>query len=131
MQAAKNLDDACEAVVIIDGDVVVHSTWLQELVAPLLNPQIGAAYGNRWFLPPTANWGSLVRYLWNVAAVVPMQVFGIPWGGSFAIRKSALYESGLFDRWSQSIVHDAPAKALLKNIGLRVQFVPTPHDADS
>jgi cellulose synthase/poly-beta-1,6-N-acetylglucosamine synthase-like glycosyltransferase len=55
---------------VIDADAVPHRWWLRDLVAPLSDPRVGVATGNRWYMPEHANWGSLVRYLWNVGAVV-------------------------------------------------------------
>lgn len=124
-QAVSDLDDKCEVVVTVDGDLAAHSSCLRELVTPLLDDRIGLTFGNRWFMPPDAGWGSWVRYLWNAAAVVPMYVFGIPWGGCFAIRRAALLESGLAESWRRVMVHDAPAKGLLRRDGWRVRFVPS------
>lgn len=124
-QAVEELDDRCEVVVIVDGDLAAHPTCLRELVAPLREESVAAAFGNRWFMPQDSSWGSWIRYLWNVAAVVPMYVFGIPWGGCFAIQRSALERSGLAESWTRSMVQDAPAKAMLGKLGLQLRFVPT------
>lgn len=124
-EAAEQLEDTVVDVATIDGDVVAHRTWLRELVAPLHDPSIGAAFGNRWFTPQNAEWGSVVRHLWNAAAIVPMWVFGIPWGGTFAIKKKWLMETGLLERWKRGMVHDAPVPSLLRRRGLRLRFVPS------
>ncbi len=124
-QAIANLPDACEVVVLVDGDLTVHPTAIRELVAPLREKEIGGSFGNRWFAPKDANWGSWVRYLWNVAAIVPMYLFGIPWGGCMAIRRDALDQSGLVKLWQTSMVHDAPTKAALSKSSLKLAFVPT------
>ncbi|MCY2973194.1 MAG: glycosyltransferase family 2 protein [Planctomycetota bacterium] len=124
VQLVEELPDAIEVVVLADADLVFDANWLRELVAPLANPRVGATYGNRWFWPDKARWGSLVRYLWNVAAVVPMYVLKIPWGGTFAIRTSALKNSGLIEKWKTSVVDDAPVRSALEEISLRLEFVP-------
>jgi cellulose synthase/poly-beta-1,6-N-acetylglucosamine synthase-like glycosyltransferase len=125
IEAVEALSDDVEVVVIVDGDVVTHPAWLRELVTPLLDPRVGVAHGNRWFMPADAGWGSLVRYVWNAAAIVPMCYLGIPWAGTFAIRKSVLFESGLFDTWPRTVVPDAPSRDLLAKRGLEVRFVPS------
>lgn len=125
VQAMAGLEPDVEVVVTVDGDLIPHPDWLRELIQPLLDERVGAAFGNRWFMPQRSNWGSLVRYLWNVAAVVPMYVFSIPWGGCFAVRRAALEESGLLDDWPKSIVHDGPVKSRLDRLGLQVRFVPS------
>lgn len=124
-QAARQLDESIEIVITIDGDVVVHRQWLRELVAPFADDRVGATFGNRWFMPPTASWGSLVRYLWNAAAIVPMYVFSIPWGGTLAIRRKAFDDAELLEKWGKAIVHDAPVKPLLDEQRLRIRFVPS------
>jgi len=125
VEAMEHVSDDCTIIVGIDGDVLTHPTWLRELVTPFRDPRIGVTHGNRWFVPEKKNWGGLVRYLWNAAAVPPMHFFGIPWGGTFAIRASALRDSGLLDNWSKAIVHDAPAKNAIRKLSLNVQFVPS------
>lgn len=124
-QAVRELPSETDIVMTVDGDIRAHKTLLSSLVAPFENPKIGLTFGNRWFTPADLRWGSWVRYLWNSAAVVPMYLFGIPWGGCFAIRKSSLLESGLADAWTKVMVHDAPAKSLLAKIGQEVAFVPS------
>lgn len=125
IEAVEDLSDDVEVVVIVDGDVLVHADWLRELVAPLLDERVGVAHGNRWFMPRDAGWGSLVRYIWNAVAIVPMCLLGIPWAGTFAIRKRVLFESGLFDKWPRTVVPDAPSRDLLAGMGLDVRFVPS------
>ena len=56
---------------------------------------MGVASGNRWYMPAEATAGSLVRYLWNAAAVVQMYWYGIAWGGSLAFKTKLLREAGL------------------------------------
>jgi glycosyltransferase involved in cell wall biosynthesis len=125
VEAAEQLEDTVVDVATIDGDVVAHSSWLRELVAPLRESSVGASFGGRWFTPQNAEWGSIVRHLWNAAAIVPMWVFGIPWGGTFAIKKEVLVQTGLLDQWKRAMVHDAPVMALLRAKGLSLRFVPS------
>lgn len=124
VQLAQSLDDRCEVVVLADADLVSHADWLRDLVAPLTGDGVGATHGNRWFWPKKARLGSLVRYLWNVCAVIPMEVQKIPWGGTFAIRASVLRDSGLLEKWSRAVVEDAPVRSALADRGLTVKFVP-------
>lgn len=125
IQAVDDLPDDVEVVATIDGDVQTHESWLRELIAPLLESGVGAAHGNRWFLPRDAQWGALVRYLWIAASILPMHLFRYPWAGTFAVRRSALMQSGLFEHWSRSVVPDAPCSDYLRTLGLTVRFVPS------
>ena len=126
VQAARKLDDSVEVIAMADGDLVPHAGWLRELVAPLADDaRTGATFGNRWFMPAAGRWGSLVRYLWNSAAVVPMFMLGMPWGGCFAIRASAVRRGKLIDKWQRILALDAATPADLRKQDLRVRFVPS------
>ena len=124
LQASKGIAADAKVLVTVDGDLMPHPTWLKELNYPFIDPKVGATFGDRWFTPNSPSYGGLVRYLWNSAAVVPMALFSIPWGGCFAIRRLAFDQTGLANKWSQAIVHDAPAMECLQELGLKIQFVP-------
>lgn len=124
-QLAEDLDESVEVVVLADADLVSHANWMRELIRPLADESVGASFGNRWFWPRRARWGSLVRYLWNAAAVVPMYALGIPWGGTFAIRAAVLRDTGLLDKWTRAAVEDAPVRTALERHGLAIRFVPS------
>lgn len=125
IQALEELDKSCEVVVLAIGDTLCYENWLRELVAPLSNPRVGAAFGNRWNWPENATWGSLVRYLWNAVAVVSMYFCRIPWGGSLAIRASVFHNEKLLDRWARAMADDAPLRTVLKMQRLKIEFVPS------
>ncbi|HEY1067472.1 MAG TPA: glycosyltransferase family 2 protein [Pirellulales bacterium] len=122
-QALSNLDASYEVVALLDADVVPHATWLRELAAPFADPQIGATTGNRWYMPVETNVGSLTRYLWNAAASVQMIAYGICWGGTLAVRGSALRETELLDRWGNGFCEDTMTYSVLKKHKLKVKFV--------
>ena len=125
LQLIAELDDACEVVVTANGSIQPHANWLRDLVAPLSETGVGATYGNPWFTPPASSWGGFVRYLWNASAVIFRYLFEIPWGGTFAIRRSILLDSGLVDAWAHAMVDDAPTRNVLHAQGLRIQCVPS------
>ncbi len=125
IQAVNDLDPACEVVAFMDADVIPHPTWLRELVSPLTDPAIGCTTGNRWYLPGKNNWGSAVRSAWNAAAMISMYTFKITWGGTLALRRKTLEASPLMERWSRSFNDDIIVGDLIREMGLRMQFVPT------
>lgn len=125
IEGVESLGPDVEIVANLDGDVQTHPSWLRELVTPLLDSRVGAAHGNRWYLPRETGWGSMVRYLWIAGSVIPMYWFGIPWAGTFAVRRRFLEESGLLQSWSRTIVPDAPTMNQLKAAGLKIRFVPS------
>lgn len=124
VQLLNEVPETTEVIVLADADLVSHSRWLLELVAPMQDEAVGATHGNRWFWPPQARVGSLVRYCWNAAAVVIMYIFRIPWGGTFAVRTSVLQQAKLAEKWSQAVVEDAPMLTALRTCGKRIEFVP-------
>ncbi|BAY63011.1 glycosyl transferase family protein [Calothrix brevissima NIES-22] len=125
VQAVSELDPSYEVIALVDADTVVHSHWLRELVSPLANPQVGATTGNRWYLPTGKYWGSLVRYVWNVSAVVQMYLYGIPWGGTLAIKTQVLHQTGLIEKWSKAFGEDTMMRSVLGKHKFQVKFVPS------
>ncbi|MBD2663059.1 glycosyl transferase, family 2 [Richelia sinica FACHB-800] len=125
IQAISELDESYQVVALVDADTIVHPNWLRELVSPLGHPQIGATTGNRWYVPTGKYWGSLVRYIWNVSAVVQMGLYGIPWGGTLAIKTQVIHQTGILDKWNQAFGEDTLIRSALSKHGLRVKFVPS------
>ncbi|MGJ8669395.1 MAG: glycosyltransferase [Oceanococcus sp.] len=126
MQIAHRLDDSVEILVTVDADAMPHARFLRELVSPLIQDDtVAAVFGNHWFMPQRGQFGSLVRYAWNAAAVVYMWVYNMAWGGCFAIRADVVRRLGLIERWSRVIAFDALAKDDLQRAGLTLRFVPS------
>ena len=125
IQTIQNNLNEYEVVAMIDADAVPHKTWLRELIAPLRNKKVGAVNGQRWYFPPRANMGDLIRYIWNIAAVLQMIFFKIPWGGSLAIRIDVLQKCNVLDYYEKALVQDVPLFNILKNQGYTIKFVPS------
>jgi hypothetical protein len=125
VQAISQLDASYEVVALLDADIVPHKSWLRDLVAPLADPDVAAATGNRWYSPGSISWGSLVRWQWNCAAVVLMTWGRIPWGGTLAIKRDVLVRSRALDRWAHAFCEDTLLYGELRRLGYRVAFVPS------
>jgi len=126
VQALRGLDESFAAVAMADGDVVANGNWLKELMTPLAgDDRVGVTTGNRWFIPPRSNPGTLVRHLWNVATTSIMYHFGMPWGGCYGIRMSAIRDGDLVRKWSRVAALDMHTTREMKSLGLKVQFVPS------
>jgi len=125
IQGVSALDQSHVVIAFCDADVVPHRTWLRELVAPLLDPEVGATTGNRWYAGPRRCFGSQVRAVWNAAAVAQMSLFGIPWGGSLAIRRQTFDEAGLIFNWSHAFNDDLVVGEAVRNLGLKLRVVPS------
>ncbi len=125
VQAVSELDSSYKVVALVDADTVVHPTWLRELVTPLMHPKVGATTGNRWYLSKGRYWGTLVRYLWNVSAVIQMYFYGICWGGTLAIKTQVIHDTGMLDKWARALSEDTMVQSILGKHGLKVKFVPS------
>lgn len=125
IQAVREMDDSYEVVALVDADTIPHRDWLRQLVAPLGNPAVGVATGNRWYMPTTASWGAVVRYLWNAGAAVGMFRHGIPWGGTLALKTEIFRNSDLLQRWGSAYCEDTMLYKVVREQGLRVAFAPS------
>ena len=123
-QVIDELADSVQVVVLLDGDVIPYPHWLRDLVRPFHDAAIGATTGIRWYQPASAEWGSLVRFLWNAAAVTQMNAFRIPWAGSLAVRAELFRTTDLLERWKHCFCEDTVTFDILRDSGLQVSFVP-------
>ena len=119
------LSPRSEVFVFLDSDAVPHPTWLRTLVAPLGDPQIGAATGYRWYIP-TGAWPSLVRSVWNASALTFLgdHKFNFVWGGSVAMRRETFVREKIAERWKNALSEDYLITQTMHRIGLSIRFVP-------
>lgn len=125
VQAVRGIDEEVEFIALIDADTIAHASWLRELATALEDDRVGAATGNRWYMPRNVSQAALIRYAWNAAAIVQMYWYQIAWGGTLAIKTSVLRQTDLLDRWSQAFCEDTMLFTHLKKSGLRLAFVPS------
>lgn len=123
-QALRTLAPETQVVALIDADSVVHRDWLLTMVDECMRPGIGAVSGNRWYDPDCDTPAAVVRAVWNAGAIVQMTTFGIPWGGSLAVRREALNASGWIDVIESTLCEDTALAAPLARSGWTYQFVP-------
>ncbi len=114
-----------EVVALLDADTRPSEGWLRQLVEPLSDSRFSATSGLRWYVPERDNWGSLIRMLWNVAAVNQMVFSQIPWGGSLAIRRNVFFEGGLLERWKYTFTDDVSLLSVIYGMGKRVMVTPS------
>ncbi len=125
VQVVQSLDDSYGFIAQLDADTVPHPGWLRELATALDNEHVGGVTGNRWYMPQNTSWGSLVRYIWNAAAVVQMYWYKIAWGGTVAVKMSVFEQTDLLEQWSHSLCGDTLLYPTLKKAGMRLAFVPS------
>jgi glycosyltransferase involved in cell wall biosynthesis len=124
LTAIEYIPDSVDIIAFLDADTIPDPCWLSELIRPLNEPDVGASTGTRWFEAERPSMGTAVRQLWNMAAIVQMEIYNIAWGGSLAIRKSILNGSSLIARWGQAFCEDTLLSGELKGMGLRLVRVP-------
>lgn len=124
IQAIEGCSEECSVFAWLDSDTVPYRAWLKDMVFPLQQRDVGAACGIRWYAPPDASTANYVRHLWNSAAIVQMVAFQIGWGGSFAIMRSVIDETGLLAKWERAITEDTLASDAVLENGKRLAFVP-------
>ncbi len=125
LQALDRIDASREIVALLDGDTIPHASWLRELAAPLRDPWVGVVSGNRWYMPARPTAGSLVRYLWNAAAVVQMYFYDTCWGGSLAFKTELLRTTDLRRRLANAFGEDNATSRCARRHGYRVAFAPS------
>jgi cellulose synthase/poly-beta-1,6-N-acetylglucosamine synthase-like glycosyltransferase len=123
-QALTALDDKVAVIAFLDADCIPSSDWLRELIAPFSDARVGATTGFRWSAPCDEGWGSLVRYVFYGVAFPQHFLYRIPWGGSLAIRRSAIERTALLEHWTRCLCEDTSAYGRLRSAGLRLAFVP-------
>lgn len=123
MECASDVD----IFVIADADIQPHPTWLQELVAPFIDPKVGAATGFFRRIP-TGNRSWVGNYLAGFFTSIIM--IGVSndrlkslWGGSLAIRKEMMDTYQLYDRLSSEIVDDVALMHALHQYKLERRYV--------
>lgn len=123
-QAFDELDPATELVALVDADAVVRPDWLLTLAKACLQPGVGAAGGNRWYLPAFHSGPGVIRSIWNSGALVLMTLLTIPWGGSLAIRRQLIASSGWCDELRTTLCEDTALTRPLRRVGCRFHFSP-------
>jgi Glycosyl transferase family 21 len=130
-QVLTALGDEVAVIAFLDADCIPSPNWLRELVAPFSDPRVGAATGIRWAAPREDGWGTLARYVF-LGLIYPQHfLYRIPWGGSLAIRRSAIESTGLLEHWTHCLCEDTSAYGRLRNAGLRLAFVPAATQVNS
>jgi ceramide glucosyltransferase len=125
--AVAKVDSRSSVLVFVDTDARSHTGWLQSLVAPLANGEIGAATGYRWFIPVNGGFAAHLRSVWNASiasALGECQDKNFCWGGSTAIRKETFDKLQIKERWQGTVSDDFTITRVLQEAKLPIHFVP-------
>jgi len=124
--AVKAAGNTAHILAFADSDGRVTPRWLRALVAPLEEPEVGASTGYRWFAPEPPTFWSLLRGVWDAAALGRLGEGDAPfvWGGSMAIRKETFFEIGVLAGWKEAISDDYALSDAVHRAGLRIAWAP-------
>ena len=86
-QVLRSVPTEIGAVVIVDGDSDPYPLWLRDAMAPLADPQNGAATGNRWYFPRRGGVAGWCRFIFTALSLPTMWLHRFSWGGTLAIRR--------------------------------------------
>jgi hypothetical protein len=108
-----------------DGDLLVHSGWLREMVRPLATGASDASTSFHWV---ASEGRRIIEALHGIAeaaqSMTALVCRGSTWGGSMAIRADAFERHGLEELWSRTVVDDVSASRAFRIARLRVTPVP-------
>jgi cellulose synthase/poly-beta-1,6-N-acetylglucosamine synthase-like glycosyltransferase len=112
-----------------DADIQPHPTWLQEMVAPFQEPDVGAATGcfHRIPLSESFRLGEYIAGLFGASIVAGISddwLKGL-WGGSLALRKSIITQYDIQARLATHIVDDIAVMQLLRRHKIKRRYVPS------
>lgn len=113
--------------VFVDTDARPGADWLQNLIAPLADPQLGAATGYRWFISTRHGVASQLRAVWNgsiASALGENEQKNFCWGGSTAIRRSTFAELKVQQHWRGTVSDDFALTGVLHKAKRGIHFVP-------
>ncbi|HXV99894.1 MAG TPA: glycosyltransferase, partial [Anaerolineae bacterium] len=124
-----SLVDKVDIFVFADADIQPHPAWLQEMVAPFNDSQVGAATGCFRRVPVTENFrlGNYIAGLFGAGIITGMsddRLKGL-WGGSLAIRQSVVDKLGLHERLATEIVDDIAIMHALHQHNIERRYVPS------
>ncbi len=125
--AVAEVDSRSEVLVFVDSDARPQPGWLRSLVAPLVNDDLGAATGYRWFVPENGGFASQLRSVWNASiasALGEREDKNFCWGGSTAIRRSTFDRLQVSERWRGTVSDDFTLTRVLQEAKLPIHFVP-------
>ena len=124
--ALEQLPEEFEVFVFADSDSRPGRHWLQQLVAPLSDANLGAATTMRWFLPARNNLPTALLAAWNAPVVTLLGNHNrnFCWGGGTAIRRSVFLQSRIYEEWRTSLSDDYSMTRMLQHAGKPIFFVP-------
>jgi len=114
------------AFAFVDADVTLQEQWLNALLRPLSRKNVGVATGYRLFIPTDKSLSSSLVSCINAftASTMGPHKWNCPWGGSMAIMRDCYETADIDTYWQTACSDDLSIGHGIKQLGLRVHFVP-------
>lgn len=125
--AVTKIDPQSQVLVFVDTDARPERQWLKQLVAPLVDEQLGASSGYRWFIPVRGGIAARLRGVWNASVASALgndKSKNFCWGGSTAIRRTTFERLQVSERWRGTVSDDFALTRILKDARLPIHFTP-------
>ena len=125
--AVKYASSGSRVFVFADSDARPSATWLSSLVAPLSDPNIGAATGYRWFISSKPTLASELRSVWNASVASnlgPNTRGNFCWGGAMAVTRKTFENLEIREKWEGTLSDDFALTKVLNDAGMPIVFVP-------
>lgn len=126
-EAVMHIADESEAIVFVDSDARPSKEWLQSLIAPLRDKNVGASTGYRWFVDERGGFATHLRSVWNssIASALGRNMdANFCWGGSTAITREVFGKLNIREKWKGTLSDDLVLTSELKKAGMLINFVP-------
>jgi len=126
-EAVLHVNDRSQVFVFTDSDARPSKEWLRHLVASLVDDNVGAATGYRWFISKRPAFASEMRSVWNASiasALGPNTKTNFCWGGSTAIRRHTFERLDIREKWRGTLSDDFTLSSVVNKAGLPIIFVP-------
>ena len=126
LRALEEITDKDEVLVFCDCDARPDMTHFAKLIAPLVDPSIGATTGFRWYIPTAKGLGTWLRAAWNLGGM-PFLIdrkYNYAWGGAMAIRRNVFEKCEITRYWSSALSDDLGLSLVVKQAGYQIHFVP-------
>jgi ceramide glucosyltransferase len=126
LKALSRVSERSHVLVFADSDACPAPDWLDNLVRPLADPQVGACTGYRWYLPVKGGFWSSLLSAWNGSVATTLGDHGrnFAWGGSTAITRDVFDSAGVADAWSKAVSDDYALTRAIQKAALGIRFVP-------
>lgn len=113
--------------VFVDSDARPAPNWLQNLIAPLEDENIGATTGYRWFIAKKPSLSTEFRAVWNASIASALGANtknNFCWGGSTAVRRETFENLEITEKWRGTLSDDFVVTRAMKKAELPIYFVP-------